>query len=58
VVYLSAITLDSSKPDGTPRKLLDVAKINALGWKATTDLRSGLEKTIEWYLENHPDNSL
>lgn len=54
VGYPGKIALDPSKPDGTPRKLLDIAKINALGWKASSDLRSGLEKAIEWYLENHP----
>lgn len=41
---------DSSKPDGAPRKLLDVQRINALGWKATTKLSEGLERTYEWYL--------
>ncbi len=53
VGYPGKIALDTSKPDGTPRKLLDIAKINALGWKAATNLRSGLEKAIECYLENH-----
>lgn len=52
VGYQGQIVLDTSKPDGTPRKLLDVSKINSLGWKATTDIRSGLEKAIQWYLEN------
>ena len=52
VGYQGQIVLDPSKPDGTPRKLLDVSKINSLGWKAATDLRSGLEQTIRWYLEN------
>jgi GDP-L-fucose synthase len=52
VGYQGQITLDLSKPDGTPRKLLDVSKINSYGWKATTDLRVGLEKTIDWYLKN------
>ena len=33
---------DPTKPDGTPRKLMDVARLNAMGWKATTDMRSGL----------------
>lgn len=40
---------DKSKPDGTPRKLLDVSKINKLGWNAQTSLEEGLKKTIEWY---------
>lgn len=47
--YQGEILLDSTKPDGTPRKLLDVSKINALGWKAKTSLDEGLRKTIEWY---------
>lgn len=52
VGYKGAIVFDPSKPDGTPRKLLDVSKINGHGWKASTDLQSGLEKAIQWYLEN------
>ncbi len=43
------IIYDSSKPDGTPRKLLDVSKINSLGWTAETSLKEGIKKTIEWY---------
>ena len=41
---------DSSKPDGTYRKLLDVSKINALGWKANTELEEGIKKMYDWYL--------
>lgn len=40
---------DLSKPDGTPRKLLDVAKLNALGWRYRTDLESGIRQTYDWY---------
>jgi GDP-L-fucose synthase len=47
------IAYDSSKPDGTPRKLLDVTRINNLGWKAKTDLKSGIQKTYQWYLEKY-----
>jgi GDP-L-fucose synthase len=43
---------DRSKPDGTPRKLVDVSRLTALGWRAPTPLREGLEKTYAWYLEN------
>lgn len=43
---------DPTKPDGTPRKLLDVSKLSALGWRATTPLHDGLRMTYEWYLEN------
>ncbi len=49
--YQGKIIFDSSKPDGTLRKLLDVSKIENLGWKATTSLTDGLEKTIKWYQE-------
>jgi GDP-L-fucose synthase len=44
------IAYDSSKPDGTPRKLLDVSKITALGWKAHTALAAGIGDTYRWYL--------
>lgn len=46
------ILWDTSKPDGTPRKLLDVQKLNALGWKAQTELEEGLERTYKWFLKN------
>jgi len=49
VGYRGQIVFDSSKPDGTPKKLLDVSKINKLGWKAKTPLKEGLQKTIDWY---------
>lgn len=52
VGFDGAIRFDSSKPDGTPRKLLDSARINALGWKTQTNLRDGLSQTYQWYLEN------
>ena len=52
VGFNGTIEFDSTKPDGTPRKLLDVSKINALGWTAKTPLREGIRKTIQWYLEN------
>jgi GDP-L-fucose synthase len=44
------IVWDSSKPDGTPRKLLDVSKLRGLGWSPTIDLVDGLRSTYEWYL--------
>jgi GDP-L-fucose synthase len=49
--FKGKIAYDSSKPDGTPRKLLDVTRINNLGWKAKTDLKTGIQKTYQWYLE-------
>jgi GDP-L-fucose synthase len=50
--FKGSLEFDSTKPDGTPRKLLDVSKINGLGWTAKTPLREGIQKTIQWYLEN------
>ena len=43
---------DKSKPDGTPKKLMDSSKINKLGWKYTTELYDGIEKTYNWFLKN------
>jgi GDP-L-fucose synthase len=44
------IQFDSSKPDGTPRKLLDVSKLSALGWKSSIQLKDGIQKTYGWFL--------
>lgn len=52
VKFRGKIEWDSSKPDGTPRKLLDMTKMEKLGWKASTTLRDGLQKTYKWFLEN------
>ncbi len=55
VVYPDAeLVFDASKPDGAPRKLLDVGRINALGWTASTGLREGIESTYAWFLQHHP----
>lgn len=43
---------DESKPDGTPRKLMDVSKINKIGWSYVTELETGILKTYQWFLEN------
>ena len=43
---------DTTKPDGTLRKLLDVSKIHALGWRHRIGLREGITRTYEWFLEN------
>ncbi len=50
------IIYDAAKPDGTPRKLLDVSRINSFGWKFKTVLKEGIEKTYQWYQENYVDN--
>ena len=47
------ISFDSSFPDGMPRKVMNINKINNLGWKAKTNLRDGLEKAYNWYAENY-----
>lgn len=49
VGFKGNIEFDASKPDGTPRKLLDVSKINGLGWRAGVPLREGIRKTVEWF---------
>ena len=52
VGFEGEIVYDASKPDGTPRKLVDTSKINALGWQAKTGLRDGIEDTYRWFLNN------
>ncbi|MBE2941495.1 GDP-L-fucose synthase [Anoxybacillus flavithermus] len=52
VGYQGEIKFDTTKPDGTPRKLVDVSKINALGWKASISLEEGLQKAYQWFLDN------
>ena len=54
IVYPEArLTFDASKPDGTPRKLLDVSHLHALGWRHRIELREGIEATYAWFLGNH-----
>ncbi len=52
VGHTGEIDWDSTKPDGTPRKLMDVSRINDLGWEAEIGLEEGIQKTYEWFLEN------
>jgi len=52
VGHTGKIIWDSSKPDGTPRKLMDVSKMTNAGWKAKIDLEEGIKKTYKWFLEN------
>jgi GDP-L-fucose synthase len=49
------LAFDASKPDGMPRRVLDVSRLSSLGWSATTDLRSGVESTYAWLLEEGID---
>ena len=52
VGFNGQLAWDATKPDGTPRKLLDVSKINALGWRHRIGLREGIKRTYEWFLEH------
>ena len=53
-VFPSAeLVFDSSRPDGTPRKVLDVSRLEDLGWKAQINLRDGIESTYKWFLEHY-----
>jgi GDP-L-fucose synthase len=49
VGYRGELRFDASKPDGMPRKLLDVSRLTELGWKATVPLRHGIEETYAWF---------
>ena len=53
VGFEGKIINDTTKPDGTPRKLLDVSKLHNLGWKHKTSLKEGIEETYQWFLENN-----
>jgi GDP-L-fucose synthase len=55
VGYEGELVQDNTKPDGTYRKLLDVSKVNDLGWKATVPLREGIASTYEWFLEHRTE---
>ncbi len=55
VGYSGKLVFDASKPDGPPRKLMDVSRLERLGWKAGIDLKSGLENTYEWFLLHQDD---
>jgi len=53
VVYPTvSLQFDTSRPDGTPRKLLDVSRLQSLGWRSSVELRRGIEMTYAWYLEH------
>lgn len=52
VGHQGIILWDTSKPDGTPRKLMDISKMKEIGWKYSTELEEGIKKTYEWFLNN------
>lgn len=54
--FKGELVFDHTKPDGTPRKLMDVSRLNALGWDYTIDLKDGLKDAYEWFL-NNPDTA-
>ena len=53
VDYAGAVEWDANEPDGTPRKLLDISRLKALGWTPQIELKEGLAQTYAWYLEHH-----
>jgi GDP-L-fucose synthase len=54
VEYNGRLVFDTSKPDGTPQKLLDVSRLRTLGWQARTTLEEGIRQTYQWFLAAHP----
>ena len=53
--FKGRLSFDTSKPDGTPRKLMDVSRLSSMGWTASTDLKDGVEQTYEWYKANEAE---
>jgi GDP-L-fucose synthase len=58
VKYEGSLIFDSSKPDGTPRKLLDSSRLQATGWSPRVGLREGISSTYQWFLEHHEEARL
>ena len=56
VGYTGQLTFNTSRPDGTPRKLLDVTKLHATGWSAKTLIKTGIADTYKWYTQNINDS--
>ena len=52
VGYSGTVEFDSSRPDGPPRKLLDVTRLTELGWRAQISLANGIRETYEWYVQD------
>jgi GDP-L-fucose synthase len=57
VGFEGRIAFDTSKPDGTPRKLLDIGTLTSLGWKAEVELRDGVASTYQWFVEQAPTSA-
>lgn len=53
VGYEGELVFDTSKPDGTPRKLLDITKLKSIGWQPKTSLKEGIETTYKWFVDNY-----
>jgi len=51
VGFKGELVFDTEKPDGAPRKLIDVSRLSNMGWKYSVELKHGLEQTYEWYLK-------
>jgi GDP-L-fucose synthase len=58
VGYKGTLGFDTSKPDGTPRKLLDSSRLHSTGWRPSVSLRDGIARTYEWFLEHHDEARL
>jgi GDP-L-fucose synthase len=56
--FTGEFTFDADKPDGTPRKLLDVSRLKTLGWQAQTRLREGIQSTFAWFREHAGEPSV
>ncbi len=56
--YSGELIFDPSKPDGTPRKLLDVSRLHSLGWRPRISLQAGIESTYAWFQEHAADARL
>jgi GDP-L-fucose synthase len=52
VGFKGKLIFDTTKPDGAPRKLIDVSRLSNMGWEYSVDLKDGLSKTYKWYLKN------
>ena len=54
--FQGRLSFDASKPDGAPRKLMDVSRLARLGWKSTVGLEAGIAKTYTWFLDQQEQN--